>query len=128
MKELHNLLGTKLYEKLLSKLDGRALYLGDDKSIPKYRFDEINKLLKEEKEKVSQLRDMLDIQRERYVEQMQNLKMETIMFKVIAMSNPKDFDTVLGLIKIQNLTLENVSQSVGKQIKKIKKELPSIFM
>ncbi len=127
MDELCNLLGKSLYGKVTTKLDGKELYLSDGKLIPKYRLDEVSKALKEQRLKSANLRAMLEVQASEYIEIIDGLKINLILFKLIAKSRPKNFDAVLKFIKKESLTLYNAEKSIKYQIRKIKSNFPQLF-
>lgn len=128
MEHLRDLLGESLYDRVIKKLNGRKLVFSDGKEIPKYRFDEVNNQLKEQKAKVIELRAMLDAQNLITIKQIENVKIETQIFKLIAKSKPKNFDAILSLVKSDSLNFQNVTSSVSRQIRKIKKQMPSLFL
>ena len=127
MDELCNLLGKSLYGKVTAKLDGKELYLSDGKLIPKYRLDEVSKALKEQRLKSANLRAMLEVQASEYIKIIDGLKINLILFKLIAKSRPKNFDAVLKFIKKESLTLYNAEKSIKYQIRKIKNNFPQLF-
>ena len=127
MDKLSNLLGKNLYKKVMIKLDGKELYLNDGKLIPKYRLDEVSKALKEQRLKCANLRAIMEAQASEYIKVIENLKINLIIFKLIAKSKPKDFDAVLKFIKKENLTPSNAEKSMKYQIKKIKSNFPQLF-
>ena len=127
MDELCNLLGKSLYGKATTKLDGKELYLSDGKLIPKYRLDEVSKALKEQRLKSANLRAMLEVQASEYIKIIDGLKINLILFKLIAKSRPKNFDAVLKFIKKESLTLYNAEKSIKYQIRKIKNNFPQLF-
>lgn len=127
MDELCNLLGKSLFKKVNEKLNGETLYLSDGKLIPKYRLDEVSKALKEQRLKCADLRAMLEAQASEYIKTIEGLKINLILFKLIAKSKPKDFDAVLKFIKKENLTPCNAEKSIKYQIRKIKRNFPQLF-
>ena len=127
MDKLCNLLGKSLFKKVNEKLNGETLYLSDGKLIPKYRLDEISKQVKELKLKIAHLRAVLEAREIEYIQTLDNLKINLILFKLVAKSKPKDFDAVLKFIKKENLTLRNVESSTKYQIRKIKSHSPHLF-
>lgn len=127
MDKLSNLLGKNLYKKVMIKLNGKELYLNDGKLIPKYRLDEVSKALKEQRLKCANLRAIMEAQASEYIKVIENLKINLIIFKLIAKNRPKDFDAVLKFIKKKNLTPSNAEKSIKYQIKKIKSNFPQLF-
>ena len=127
MDKLCNLLGKSLFKKVNEKLNGETLYLSDGKLIPKYRLDEVSKQVKELKLKIAHLRAALEAREIEYIQTLDNLKINLILFKLVAKSRPKDFDAVLKFIKKENLTLRNVESSTKYQIRKIKSHSPQLF-
>ena len=127
MDKLCNLLGTNLYAEVKAKLDGKKLYLSDGKLIPKYRLDEISKKLKEQRLKCAELRAMIEVQSNEYIKIIEGLKVNLILFKLIAKSKPKNFDAVLKFIKKESLTPCNAEKSIKYQIRKIKRNFPQLF-
>ena len=127
MDKLSNLLGKNLYKKVMIKLNGKELYLNDGKLIPKYRLDEASKALKEQRLKCANLRAIMEAQASEYIKVIENLKINLIIFKLIAKNRPKDFDAVLKFIKKKNLTPSNAEKSMKYQIKKIKSNFPQLF-
>lgn len=127
MDKLTNLLGKNLYKKVMIKLNGKELYLNDGKLIPKYRLDEVSKALKEQRLKCANLRAIVEAQASEYIKVIENLKINLIIFKLIAKNRPKDFDAVLKFIKKKNLTPSNAEKSMKYQIKKIKSNFPQLF-
>ena len=127
MDKLCNLLGKSLFKKVQEKLNGETLYLSDGKLIPKYRLDEVSKQVKELKLKIAHLRAVLEAREIEYIQNLDNLKINLILFKLVAKSRPKDFDAVLKFIKKENLTLRNVESSTKYQIRKIKSHSPHLF-
>lgn len=127
MDELCNLLGKSLYGKVTAKLDGKELYLSDGKLIPKYRLDEVSKQVKELKLKIAHLRAVLEVREIEYIQTLDNLKINLILFKLVAKSRPKNFDAVLKFIKKESLTLYNAEKSIKYQIRKIKNNFPQLF-
>ena len=119
-KQLDN--KTRTTEKFKNKLD-----LNDGRFIPKYRFDEVSKKLKEQKVKCEELRLMLDSQAQYYIKILNNMKINCLIFEAIAKSNTKNFSTVLKFIKKENLTLINAEKSIKYQLRKIKKDFPQLF-
>ncbi len=119
-KQLDN--KTRTTEKFKNKLD-----LNDGRFIPKYRFDEVSKKLKEQKVKCEELRLMLDSQAQHYIKILNNMKINCLIFEAIAKSNTKNFSTVLKFIKKENLTLINAEKSIKYQLRKIKKDFPQLF-
>ena len=127
MDKLCNLLGKSLFKKVNEKLNGETLYLSDGKLIPKYRLDEVSKALKEQRLKSANLRAMLEVQASEYIKIIDGLKINLILFKLIAKSRPKNFDAVLKFIKKESLTLYNAEKSIKYQIRKIKNNFPQLF-
>ena len=127
MDKLCNLLGKSLFKKVQEKLNGETLYLNDGKLIPKYRLDEVSKQVKDLKLKNANLRAVLETREIEYIQALDKLKINLILFKLVAKSRPKDFDVVLKFIKKENLTLCNVEASTKYQIRKIKSHSPHLF-
>ena len=119
-KQLDN--KTRTTEKSKNKLD-----LNDGRFIPKYRFDEVSKKLKEQKDKCEELHLMLDSQAQHYIKILNNMKINCLIFEAVAKSNTKNFSTVLKFIKKENLTLTNAEKSIKYQLRKIKKDFPQLF-
>ena len=109
------------------KLNGKELYLNDGKLIPKYRLDEVSKALKEQRLKCANLRAIMEAQASEYIKVIENLKINLIIFKLIAENRPIIFDAVLKFIKKENLTPSNAEKSMKYQIKKIKSNFPQLF-
>ncbi len=120
MDKLCKLLGKKLYNEVIKKLNGKKLYLSDNILIPKYRLDEISSKIKEQKlifeEKIKE-----------YLKLNENLKIECIIYKMVVKSKPKNFDAVIKLINKKNLTINSVENSLKYQIRKLKKAFPQLF-
>lgn len=127
MDELCNLLGKSLHSKVMAKLDGKELYLSDGKLIPKYRLDEISTALKRQKLICSNLRTMLDMQANQYLEIIDDLKINCMILKAVSKSKPKNFDSVLRLINKKKISIPNAENSIKYQIRKIKRNFPQLF-
>lgn len=127
MNELCNLLGEKPYTELTKKLDGKQLYFSDSKLIPQYRLDEVSKALREQRQKNEDLKEIILAQKVEYNLNIEKLKINCLILKIVALSKPKDYEAVLKFIKRENLALSTAEKSIKYQIRKLKRRFPQLF-